>query len=245
MTYGLKIINPSGELVMSSDAKGLYCLGKGTLQGSVVQPSGNATGSHPGRTAGYSVYRFSGHPGPLIFGVELVLNKTVGIRSVSNPSSNTWDVTVYCGDTPDAHGFETQYGLDVWAFGLPQTAPASGYGLAIYDASGNIAWDLTQLPLFAKGYISGSSSPHTIPSLTKPVVLGGHFCNLQFDANQGGNTWWLQKFTGGLKRTSSTSVGRQQPIIQQWQYNDIEEQFGNDGDDYDTSAFILEGNLLP
>jgi hypothetical protein len=118
--------------------------------------------------------------------------------------------------------------------------------MAVYDSSGSLAWDLTQTnPLFAKAYVGGAPGTYTIPSLTRPVMVGGHFNNEQFDANQGGNTWWLQKYTGTVIRTSSTSMGTGKRIKQQWQYFNTEAQFGNDGDDYDLSAFIVEGSVLP
>jgi hypothetical protein len=246
MGYGLKITNPGNELVLSSDAKGLYCLGKGVQQ-SLTQPSGNAIGANPGRICGRGVYRFTGHPGPLMLAVDLPAGKNVGLVGVVSAGTNTWDAYVYCGDptTADAYGFEQQSAVDVWAFGIPAAPSAESYGLRIWDASGNLSWDLTRQPLFAAGYLGGApGTPRTLPSLSRPVMVGGHFNDQQFDANQGGNTWWLQRYVGTVQRNGTTlSCGHR--IRQQWQYFNIEAQFGNEGDDYDLSAFFIEGNLLP
>jgi hypothetical protein len=247
MTYGLKILNPSGQFVLHSDAKGLYCLGKATLQGSVVQPSGSATGTTPGRVAGYSLYRIS-HPGDIVVAVDLPDGYYVGVDSITQPSSGVWEIKAFCGSSLDANNFiATQVQLDVWAYGLPQTnTPFNAYGLALYDSAGNLSWDLTRPnPLFVKGYVDDAHS--AIPSLTRPVAIGPQATDITNDIATGPtiNDYAVEHFRGALRRVG-TSVGYAPVMVQRYRYTNAGEPLGlGNGDIYPTSSFIVEGSLLP
>ena len=247
MSYGLRITNPSGELVLSSDAKGLYCIGKATLQGSVVQASGSFPSSYPGRQWGYSVYRIS-HAGPIIPAVELVLNKRVSILSVVESSSGVWDVTAYCGDTADADGFDTvQYAVDVWAYGLPLSAP-SGYGMAIFNASGGCAYDLTRAnPLFPRAYVvfplDGTSM--TLPSLAKPVAIGAPCGDRVLEERISANTWYTTTQRPAWLRTSSTVAGIVMVSKQKVRTFGPESPGFERDDRAETPSFLLDGSGLP
>jgi hypothetical protein len=244
MTFGLQIVNPSGELVFSSDAKGQHCIGKAVLQGAVVQPTGSPTGGHPGRVTGYSVYRIS-HSGAIAVALDLPLNKRVGLIDVVEVSSGTWDITVHCGDTPDANDFDTiEYAVDVWAFGFFDT-PSGDYGLRIWDESGNLAWDLARAnPLFARGFVDLSLNTGSIPSLTRPVCVGAPSTWTAFDQFVSFNHRIRWEKRGAWKRTSSTSLADVQYTARRFEY------FGPDGTDTEgdvcpSSAIIVEGSTLP
>lgn len=244
MSYGLKIINPSNELVVSSDANGLYCIGKATLQGSVVQPSGTATTSG-GRQWGYSVYRIS-HSGSIVPALDLPLNKTVGVHSVTQPSAGVWDITVYCGDSPDANGFDTQYQLDVWAFGIPSTILGT-VGLALYNSSGGLAYDFSRPNLlFPRAYVSGANySSVTIPSLTRPVVIGCPTSDLQGRYYLTINSAYSHWLRWGWKRTSSTSMTQASTTRFHNETFGPDQELGETNDAYATPAFLIEGSTLP
>lgn len=246
MSYGLKITNPSGQLVLSSDAKGLYCIGKAALQGSVVQPSGVATNPSPGRVWGYSTYRIS-HGGPIIPAIDLPLNRWVSIVSVNQPFAGAWDISVHCGDSPDGDGFHTQYQVDVWAFGFPLSAP-SGYGMLIRDAGENIAYDLTKPNLlFPRAFVTfpADGSAVTIPALTRPVVIGACTSNRMLESNPAFNTWDNTRQRSTFKRTSSTSAGAPWVTNQKFRTLGPDAPDLTDGALYDTPSFILEGSALP
>lgn len=246
MSYGLKITNPSGQLVLSSDAKGLYCIGRAALQGSVVQPSGTATSGYPGRTMGYSVYRIS-HGGPIIPAIDLPLNMRVSIVSVSQPSSGVWDITAYCGDTADSNGFDVQYQVDVWAFGFPLSAP-SGYGMLIRDAGGNIAYDLTRPHLlFPRAFVNfpSDNSGVTIPSLSRAVVIGAPCSYRRLQGHPGFNTWDLTQQRAAYMRTSATAASTKNVSERKFRVFGPEDPGWGDSELYDTPSFILEGSGFP
>lgn len=246
MSFGLSIKNPSSQLVLSSEAKGLTCIGKATLYGAVVQPTGSATASSPGRKTGYSVYRIN-HSGPIVVALDLPLNKRVGVMSVTEPVAGTWEITCHCGDTPDAYLIDAvEYQLDVWVFGFISTVYGA-YGLAIYDSAGSLTHDLSRPNmLFPRAYIPPTLTTNsTIPSLTRPVVLGSDGTNVTYDSFISGSTYSVTKYRGGWKRTSATNLTKGNYCTQRYQYLDIEPQGLGDGDVYKASCFILEGSTLP
>lgn len=246
MSYGLSIKNPSSQLVLDSNAKGLTCIGKATPYGAVVQTTGSATAASPGRRTGYSVYRIN-HSGDIIVATDLPLNKRVGIISITQPVAGTWEITCHCGDTPDADDFDTvEYALDVWAFGFIG-AIAGSYGLALYDSTGALSHDLSRPNmLFPRSYVPPSLTVNsTIPSLTKPVAVGANWTNLISDNFVSGNTYSVETYRGSWKRTASTTLTSPQYRYQQYRYLDVEPRGLNDGDVYPASCFILEGSTLP
>lgn len=253
MGYGLKITNPSGELVISSDAFGLYCIGKAVLQGSVGTATGTATSGSPGRTWGTSKYRIS-HDGPIICAIDTPVNKRVGIVGISQPSAGVWDIEAYCADTPDSYGIDGTYSaLDVWAFGLPTTAPST-WGMALFTASGAPAYDLTRSnPLFPRASItspaqaSGTtvSSSVAIPSLTRPVVLGHPVSATVSEALLGANHRAVFSRRSVWMRTSSTAIETRLTLAQRYEYFGPDSLVDSFEDLFDTPAFILEGAGLP
>lgn len=245
MSFLLKVTNPNQELVLSSDAKGMYCIGRAVYQG-IVHPSGSPTGVSPGAQWGYSTYRIS-HPGPIIAAIDLPLNKHVGIVSVTQPLAGVWEITCYCGDTSDSYSFDTaQYPIDVWAFGVPATILNSSIGY-IRAADGSVAYDFSRPNLlFPRAHIvvpQGGSA--TIPALTRPVALGCPTSNPSYDALVSTNRWAAVYFRGMWVRSSSTALATRLVVKQRWEYSDVDPIGISDGDLYNTPAFILEGAMLP
>ena len=245
MSFGLKIVNPTNELVFSSEGKGLYCIGKATLQ-TLVQPSGSGTAASPGRVSGYSVYRISS-AGQVIFAVDLPLNKRVGIKSVTQPSAGIWEITCWCGSGADADNIDTvQYELAVWAYGIP-TSAGSTFGMNIYDANSNIAYDLTRTnPLFPRAFVEIlTGSVVTIPSLTRAVAMGCSTKSALIVNSIGNNSWRYLGYHGLWQRTSSTSMSEVLACVQRYQFFSVEPSGQSDSYSSPTRSFIIEGNLLP
>jgi hypothetical protein len=244
MTYGLLIDNGAGEIVVSSDSKGRNCVGRGVLQGSVVQPTGSPTAGGPGRVSGYSIYRFS-HPGPITVALDLPLNKRVGVISIAQPVAGTWDVKVHCGDTPDANDMDTvEYPIDVWAFG-EFTSLHNGYGLAIYDDAGNLAWDFSRPHvLFPRDRVLLTGGSAAILALTRPAAVGTPTTRTMVAGTISFNTKQVVIRRGAWKRTSGTSISDVLYTEQTFRV------FGPDpidpeGDVLPSSCFIVEGSTLP
>lgn len=246
MTYGLKITNPSGELVISSDAKGLTCIGRATLQGSVIQASGGPTSVSPGRIGGSSTYRIL-HSGPVIWAVDLPLNRYVGIIGTSQPFAGAWDVACHCGDSLDAFGFSTnQYAVDVWAFGFVPTLMDS-YGMAIYDSAGTLSHDLSRPNLlFPRAFVEDSyGTPVTIPALSRPIAMGCPGSERRTQDRVSVNTWADNAVRGMWLRGSATNMSQVLAGRQRFQYSAVDPRDGTADDIYRTPSFILEGSLLP
>lgn len=246
MSYGITIRNPNQELVISSDAKGLFCIGRAVLQG-IVQASGDATTSFPGRTWGYSTYRIV-HAGPIIAAIDLPIGKNVGIVSVTEVAASVWDIVCYCGDSPDAYQFDTvQYAVDVWAYGFAPTI-SGNWGMAIYDAGGNVAWDLSRSnPLFPRGFAVGSISdlPKQIPPLGRPVAMGAPSSDPAFDTPLGVNHWAAVFNRAVFMRADATTLHEVSVRKQRWEYFNDEPVGVAGGDVYPTPSFIIEGSILP
>lgn len=244
MSYGLKLLNPSGELVISSDAKGLFCIGKAMLQGSVTQPYGNAASDYPGRTWGGSTYRIA-WPGPIFVAIDLPLGKFVGVMSVTQPFAGAWDINCHCGDTPDSNFFYAQSQVDVWAFGFSSTV-LENYGLAIYDTSGALAHDLSRPNLlYPRAYVLDSGMGTTIPALTRPVVIGCPTSYQIFDGQPRIHRYTESFFSGTWNRSSSTHMSANLVCKQFYTYYATESRSLGDDGTSNSSAFIIEGSTLP
>jgi hypothetical protein len=246
MTYGLRIINPEGELVIDSEAFGLYCIGRGVLQGSVVPPTGTATGGSPGRRSGFSIYRITWSGGPIVVVFDLPLGKRVGIISVT-PGSGFFDVKMHCGDTPDAFDIDSiEYPIDIWGYAVAAHSPAGAYGLALFNSAGVQTWDFSQgLPLWPRGYIAGPPDTYNIPSLFRPVAVGPPTTDWTVATLTAVKHYKVEHFRGAFRRTSGSIVAHTLFIEQRYELSNVDAPDVGEGDLYPCSSFILEGNLLP
>lgn len=248
MSFILSIKNPANELVISNEAFGLYCIGKAVLQ-QLVQPNANSpTGGAPGKQAGYSTYRIS-WPGQVIFAVDLPLNRRVGILGVTQPSAGVWDIRCYCGDGADSYGFDaTQYALDVWAYGVPQT-PMTGMVFQVFKPDGTLAWDLTRPnPLWPRGFAIGAARGGgiTIPALTRPVIIGCPASSYSGDNAMTTKHYSYESTQSMWRRDTATTVREDTAMLQRYEYSATEPNGSGSGfDTYDTTCFILEGATLP
>lgn len=247
---GLRLRNAGPrELTLSTDAVGLVCIGKMTLQGAVVQPTGNATSDTPGRTGGYSKYRISSAT-PIIVAIDLPAGRSVGVIRVVQVSTGLWEATCYCGSNPDSNNIDTvQYQVDVWAF-----AASTKYGvrgaLLRNPATGQVAYDLSQpYPFFPRaGGVITAGVAQTVMALSRPVIVGAPADDYSNHGLASGtnNTYIYTKLQGVWQRSSSNSLLITRTTYQQYQYNATEPRDGSNGDLYNTCAyFLIEGALLP
>lgn len=167
MSYGLRITNPSGELVISSDAKLLSYLGKATRT-STAQATSSLGGS--------STYTFT-YAGLIVPALKLSTTQRGTVFSMSQAGS-TWTIKVSWWTTTaplDANGFRTQNtNAEVFVYGFPLTR-AADYGMLLFDSGGNLAADLTRRPLIVKerrSFSAGVNSVALAGAATMPALLG-------------------------------------------------------------------------
>lgn len=234
----------SGELVLSDQGKGLYCIGKCALQ-TLVQPGGSATAGRPGRTYGYSIYRIF-HPLPVVFAVDLPNGKNVSIMEVTEVAAGVWDAVVYCGDSPDGYGFDTvQYAVDVWAYSYPTGIldPNIGY---IKDANNGVAYDFSRpnllFPRF-RGMTNGYNAVG-ISALNRPVVMGLPTSYTFGDEALPANRWAFASYVNVWRRSGNT-LAEVSITKQRWEYSNIEPINDSNSGAANTSFFIIEGDQLP
>lgn len=195
MTYGISIVNGNNRLVLSSD---------GIVPGYIGKASLVSTVQHGLEDHGYSTYTIN-HAGPIIPVIQLVENRTVFLRSMSQAGS-TWTLTVYCGGSGafSTNGFETQFAADIFVWGIPTSV--SGYGAAIYNAAGDLVGDLLQRPLIPRQKISWDSttvSEAISGGITTPGILGT-LQDFQRVVSGGGPTWTWSFACGGWTMSSGT-----------------------------------------
>jgi hypothetical protein len=168
MSYGLQCVNAGNELTFSSDGYVYGYIGKAVLQ-SITPP-----GTDPiGASCGFSTYTIE-WPGDIIVAVGLPSNG-LGTRLNSRSKvGTTWTITVFniLFGAADSLGFRPQVAADVYVWGLPTTTPP--YGLAIYNAAGVLAGDLSRRPLSfnERVVIPGSDLSTSIQPYTAPAVIG-------------------------------------------------------------------------
>ncbi len=245
MSARLRIRNGARELVVTSEGRLPYCLGMATPQ-PVAQPAGDVRNAAPGRVAGYQDYRVY-HPGPILAAFDLPLGRNVGIVSLTSPAPGIWDIRAYCGASPDAYGFDTQYALDVWAFGLPGATPASK-GLVLRDPiSQVIAADFGQhSPLFPRGsgVTGGTVTRVSIPLLQRPVGIGmPNFWSTSESAGSKPGSFDHEERRSNWCRTSATELTVTNNVMQR--YTMPAGDAYQDGLDGEGTIFIIEGANLP
>lgn len=166
MSFGLKTYNNSNELTISSDGLVYGYIGQASLS-SVAQATGNSIV----KTFGRSTYTIT-WAGDIIVALPVKTNGTTALISMSQAGS-TWTITVHKGNgTLDANGFDIQEATQVYVFGRPTAV--SGFGLALYNAAGNLSADLTRQPLTYKARLSIAANgiDWTPPTTTTPAIIG-------------------------------------------------------------------------
>lgn len=214
MGYGLQCFNPtSGELTLSADAYLFGYLGKATFV-STTNWSGDSLDSQ----CGYSVYTFTS-AGPIVCAVGLKASGQEGVAIIGmTQSGSTWNITVLdlALTTSGPSGGDTDYydqrtSSDIYVFGIPTSVPP--FGAAFYNASGDLVADLSRVPLAPLVRVAMSSSSvttQTIPSVTKPAIVGyPAYKRNVVSGGHGGTTPFLAVgYTGVWQWNGSTGISR-------------------------------------
>lgn len=136
------------------------------------------------------------------------LDARVSLMQVVQVSSGTYDLYYHC-DTPpfNAQGFGTQANaLEVFVYAR-RTSVAGSWGLALYDAAGALAYDLSALPLFPRQRMEwasvGSAAVAISAGIAKPAYFGRHNADRTFNEFPGGVIAYENQVTYGFSRESS------------------------------------------
>ena len=166
MSYGLRITNPSGVLVLAETGFGLNYIGKAVLYSNTPTT---------GMFLGSQIYRITS-PGQILVFLGLQVGNFIRLMNVTNIGGNVWEIQVQnataTGGTTSTGGFQaSDFGsqlasVDVFCYARP-TTKSGNVGLAIYDAAGVLAWDLSRPKL-----LQITTNPQ-YPTATTSVALGG------------------------------------------------------------------------
>ena len=177
MAFGIKITNPSGELVLSSDTYFPVYLGRATFV-STTQPSGVGSASTGTGTGGHSTLTFS-YAGQIVPVLVLPSGFRGAIYACTQVGS-TWTISASYTDgstvtdlTSPAASMYIQSAPTVFVFGFPLSL-GGAYGMAIYNAAGALVGDLTRQPLVIRQrvFIPAAVNTASVPALTLPGIVG-------------------------------------------------------------------------
>jgi hypothetical protein len=243
MAYGISIQNPSGELVIDAEARGLYCIGRATL---ISTTTYTETGTSPNITRNWAsgLYRINSSR-PIVIAHELMNGYRCGIRSVVQSSPGVWDIRAFNSTSFPVHSVPTTFvDFAVWAFSELPTTP-SGYGMVLYKQDGTPAWDLTHnYPLFPRQHFTVNfNGTGSIVSLTRPALLGPQVSWKDEITNAGVNRYLRRLMIGGHVRNGNNVTAVE--ACEQSSFGTAVDPPDGDGDLFPTSSFILEGNDLP
>jgi hypothetical protein len=177
MAHGIRILNPSGEIVLSSDTYFPVYLGKATVQ-STTQPSavGNATTGTGTGGASFCTFNYAGQIVPVL---ALPPGYSGAIFQCTQ-SGSTWTMKVSYSDgstindvTSPAAAMRIQFPPEVFVFGFP-TSLGGTWGGAIWRADGSLVGDLTRRPLMVaqRVHLPQIVNSVSVTALTKPGIVG-------------------------------------------------------------------------
>lgn len=169
MTAGLEVYNESGALIIDSNNPNYSLLASGTA------------------SSGSAVSFTSTTVRPLVFVRFNTPNRFVRISALSNNSVTfqTYDLQEGTGNFANPVAGSTEY----MVFGIASTLTPSdpGFGLNVFDASGNLIYDSNRVIPRIKQVV-------TVPAL--PVVSDGNRATISAVAHsQGTNPWMLANST--------------------------------------------------
>ena len=255
-TFGLSITNPGGELVVSSEARLLHCIGKAVWQ-STVQVSGDATAGKSGkRVAGYSIYHITipADTTNFLMGIDLpnayIANSdywATGILKVTHLGSNVYEIKACCGRTYDGYYFDTvQIPVDIWAFGFSPMA-SNNYGLSLYNSAGVLTADFSRTNILFPRFISQdfrvNPAPQTMPLLGRPVIIGmpNYYFGDIYERATGYLYDYIHECT--LWARSGTSLKTEKRSLTYYGCNDLnDDAYNTDGS---SIGIVIDGSYLP
>lgn len=189
MTYGFVANSNNGQLLISSDYPVYSYLGAATQGASVTNR--NLTS----RT--YSIPYNSSSP-PVVF-IQLDVGDYASVQQFTQSGSN-WTFTV-AGNIRNTTS-------KIRCYGLAQNRTSTGYGLQVFNSSGQVMFDSSQNPLWANDFFSfpgstvltGPNFSQINGTLSSSYIQPIYLCNMLF---AGGTPSVASTF--GIKRTGTST----------------------------------------
>lgn len=213
MAYGVKLVNNSGSVVISSDSYGLGFIGNATFTGVQKPLSYSQTAGANTYTAGsadpFYAYQITSVYAPVAF-TPVIGGFRYVVTSISNVGGNTWEIVV--GST--AAGFITPPVIKCFARLAGPGSP--GWGLRVFDAAGNRTWDTTANMLIIKqrddwpAYFANESGGRVetiaLSGFTNPYVLHRSYSGVSgvSSVSVGGGRFEITDSTAGWSGTATT-----------------------------------------
>lgn len=185
MSFGLQLVNDNGQTLISDSTYNLVYIGKATYNGQTYtgpSPAYGAAGEYWVNEYTYTIYSSR----PVVPFIHSATGDFYCVNSMTI-SGNTYTIRVFSRSAPTIYCFSR----------IAPGAVATGYGLAVYDSNGELAFSTSENHMIPKlavqashvatncrhwniGSIQGStcdftvtSTPYTPAAMVKPAILYG------------------------------------------------------------------------
>lgn len=209
MSFGLRVKNPAGDVVIDHRSLGPVYIGRPSL----VEAGGEGPAgplSRRWRPYRYLIDALTDHHPPIVF-CALKPGTPVQVQYVQRVlgTPRTWEIGVYSGSYGSYLAFNDSVAPEVFAFSPPGPTPVGNFGVALKHG-GVLAWDLSRRPLWIRqlasmsGYADAGPGPFTessfalIGGLAKPAILmttGGYWSSTNYVTERmiwGSHGWSLE-----------------------------------------------------
>lgn len=243
MSYGFQVENPSGGLVLSADGFGMNYIGKASFVQNEDAPELN--GLYAGGTyTQFKRYRINSSS-PLVFPfLELSSANVCGVAKVEQ-GAGYWDFVIF-----NQNSSNVCQAINIYCFGRPTTR--SSWGMNLFNADGTLAWDIgSQRLLMFQGVVDFglNQTSATIPSLTKPAVLGfgsGFIDPLWVPWRLQYGQWYANAAVRGFRLYNSTTLVLNDKIsrLGDWYEFEVGTSPGSDYYTYPFTAYLIDATGL-
>lgn len=184
MAHGLSILNPSGELVVDSEARGLHFVGQASYLSDVVVTNNTFVRNRYYRRFSFTLANASALP---VVAIRPAVDRWLSVERVlrSAAGSSTWYADCYSADSSMLGSSTTDMtrtaSAEVHVFST-HSGGGDAFGLRIFDSAGNVSWDFGAKPLFIRQVLGFPSQTDAAtyrpgdslaiaPGMTTPLIL--------------------------------------------------------------------------
>lgn len=154
MSYGISIVNNSGNLAFTENSTNYHYMGSYNASSTFAGNDGYAKNG----LLRFAYYSVTAQNKPIIFAEPSGTNY-FALYAVTNTGTNAWRVLfMYQGTPPRIHAFST----------LSTSTPLESFAFVIYRSNGTLAFDSSRYPLALNKVttFAGSASPLSVPGIS-------------------------------------------------------------------------------